>query len=202
MPLAIPAETTYSDEERRWLQNEPAGIFPTDQTGFYGQARKVFADYLQVNFRDMLDRWWNNLDPSTCSTEDLANWEVQLGIPVNLLKSDAARIAFIGSRRTKGAFTRTRRRLIVEAFIIATFGGAPSLTPDGLSLTGDGITLLSDATSVDGTYEIVEDIPGFSYDVRILESVGVDEAGLYRELYRITPSPIDDNFSISIVDTL
>jgi hypothetical protein len=50
------------------------------------------------------------------------------------------------------------------------------------------------------TYTIVENIAGYSYDVRILNSITVDQVALIRELTRITPAGI--SFTITPVATI
>jgi hypothetical protein len=57
-----------------------------------------------------------------------------------------------------------------------TFGVA--LTPDGIPLSGSP------------QWNVLERASAFSYDVRILNGLAVDVAGLLRELERITPAPI------------
>lgn len=185
----IPAETTYSDTELNWIGNEPANVFPGDQSSFWGQARKVFADYLQENVFDRLDQWYRDLNPATCSVEELHNWEILLGIPVDETKATTLRRAFIQSRLQRGPFTRARRDALIEFFIVATFGPAIEFSPSGVPFTADGIPFYSGEYDLTGTYRVVEDIPNFSYDVRILNTITPD-AGLERELARITPAGI------------
>jgi hypothetical protein len=188
--IAIPAEGTYSDIERDWIDNEPPGLFPGDQNGYYGQVRKVFADYLQV-LADMLTTWYSNLDPATVNLDDMPEWENELGIPLNAAnRSLPQRQAFAMSRLQRGSFTRTRRRLLVEAFITATFGVPISFTAGGVPFDGTGIPFFAEDIGLAGTYNIVENIPAFSYDVRILNTFDIDQAGLQRELERITPAGI------------
>jgi len=202
MSVTLPPEGQYTEAELRWIEDEPAGLLPSDQTSLWGQARKVFADYIQGNLLDELTRIVANMDPSTCDEDGIENWEIELGIPVDKSKSLAARRAFVQARRQKGAFTRTRRRLIVESFILATQGDPITFGTFGVPFTDDGIPFYAGEFDLDGTYEIIEDVPNFTYDVRILNTIAVDEAGLHRELYRVTPAPIDDNFSITFVSSL
>jgi hypothetical protein len=188
--LAIPPETAYTDIERDLIDNEPPGLFPGDQISVWGQVRKVFADYMQYNLADVLNEWYMNLDPRTVGIGDVPEWEYMLDTPENSALSVERRRSFLASRREQGAFTRSRRRRLVESFITATFGPATDFTPDGLPFDASGITLYSGITSLAGTYNIVENVPNFSYDVRILNTITIDTAGLTRELKRITPSGI------------
>jgi len=191
--VTIPAEGTYGDIEHDLIENEPPGLFPSDQRSAWGQMRKVFANYLQV-LADQLTAWYVNLDPSTVDINDIPEWEEMLAVPQSVTGSTLlVRRNFVMSRRQRGAFTRTRRRLIVESFILATFGEAPSFTPDGLTLDAGGISLFSGETSLIGTYTIPESIETFSYSVRIKNTITVDDVGLARELGRITPSGISFN---------
>lgn len=199
--LAIPDEGTYGEIERDLIDNEPPGLFPGDQNSYWGQVRKVFADYLQV-LADKTEQWYANLDPSTVDENDIHNWENMLGVPTNPGTGATLqqRRTFIQFRLGKGPFTRTRRQLIVEMFIAATFGEALSLTSNGLSLTAGGLSFSSGSTDFTGTYVIVEDIPNFSYQVRILDTIAPDMLGLTRELERITPAGID--FEVVLVPVL
>lgn len=202
MPVTLPVEGAYSDVEQRWIATEPGGLLPQGQDSLWGQARKVFCDYMQTNLFDKLVTYWNNMNPATCSDDDIPNWEIMLGIPVNESKSIDARRAFIQIRAQRGAFTRTRRRAVVELFILATEGTPITFTPSGVPFTADGIPFFAGDFDVSTAYEIVEDIPNFTYDVRILNTIDVDLAGLQRELFRITPSPIDENFTVTQVASL
>ena len=196
--LSYPSVTSYSDTELRWIESEPSGLLPTDQDSFWGQQRKVFCDYMQTEMFDKLEAYYANMSPLTCDEDDIANWEIMLGIPVDTAKSLAYRRAFVQIRRYRGAFTRTFRKQVVELFINAA-NGIPILffTPGGLPFS-DSVPLLFGSGTFDTStaYAIVEDIPNFTYAVKIRDDVGVDEVGLRRELKRITPAPIDDNFTI------
>lgn len=196
--LAIPIEGSYGDLEHDLIENEPPVLFPIGQDSLWGQMRKIRADYLQ-DVVDQLSTWYDNLDPETCDDVDIASWEALYSIPIDTTKALLARQNFVISRRTRGAFTRTRRRLIVEAFIAATFGQAIQFSSLGVPFVDDGIPFFSGIFDFDGVYNIVEDIPAFTYDVRILTGTDVDEVGLARELARITPAGI--TFTITDTDT-
>lgn len=191
---ALPAEGAYTDAEHNWIDNEPPGLLPGDQSSYWGQMRKVFTDQIQTVI-DLFTEFYTDLDPSTVDADDIGNWEAELAIPSDTTKSLATRQAFVITHLAKGAFTRTRRVQIVEAFIMATFGQTMEFTLAGIPFDAGGIPFFGDITSLAGTYRIVEDIPSFSYDVRILDTITVD--GLDRELAHFTPAGI--SFTISYV---
>jgi hypothetical protein len=197
--LELSPETQITDIESHLIDAEPGGLFPIGQDSIFGQMRRVRADAIQV-LADQLRQWYLNLDPATVDNIDMAMWEQLLGIPTSNVRAIEARRAFIVSRRIRGPFTRTRRRVIVEAFILATFGAAPRFSDDGIPLTSAGLPLYADITSLAGSYLIVENIPGFTYTVYIKNPITVDATGLTRELARITPEPI--TFTISNVNQL
>jgi hypothetical protein len=198
MTPTLPVEGTYSQEELNWIDWEPSGRFPADQASFWGQMRKVFADYIQVQGYDRIDDWYKALDSRQVGDDEIHNWEIMLGIPVDPSKSIRERRTLIAARSRRGAFTRSWRRDVVESFILATFGDPIIFTPGGVPFTSDGIPFYAGTFDIAGTYNIVEDIPGYAYTVRILDSITVS-TGMLRELQRITPSPIDDNITIEAV---
>lgn len=198
--VTIPPETSYSDIERDFIDNEPPGLLPGDQSSVWGQVRKVFADYLQV-LADQLSLWYTNLDPGTSDETDMRNWENELGIPVEAAgASIEQRRAFALARMARGPFTRSRRAAVIEFFILATFGDPLIFNSFGLALEPGGLPLFNETVDVTGTYEVIEDIPDFSYDVHILAGLGLDFPGLTRELDRITPAGI--SFTITEVPTI
>lgn len=190
----LPAEVPYSNIELDLIDNEPPGLFPVGQDSYWGQVRKVFADYLQHQIMDLLDAWYNNLDPRTCDANDIAMWESMLGLSSNTSLPLDDRRAAVQARMTYGAFTRTARQDVVETFLTATFGPATEFTPTGIPFDAAGISMYSGVTSLAGLYSISEDITNFAYTVTIDNSVNVDTSALTRALQRITPAGI--NFSI------
>jgi hypothetical protein len=200
-PVVPGVEEPYGDIELDLIDNEPPGLFPADQLSVWGQVRKTWADYMQVNLSNPLDQWYLNLDPRTTSIDDMPEWEYELGIPASPAVAEARRRAFILMRLEKGPFTKARRRRVVEAFIEQTFGQATDFTLDGVPIGSPGITLYSGLTSLEGTYRIYEDVPNYCYYVNVLNSIPVD--GLTRELRRITPAGITftvDNTSAQILN--
>jgi hypothetical protein len=188
--LIISPEGVYTDIEHDFIENEPPGLFPGGQDSTWGQIRSVYAAYLQV-LADMMTKWYGNLDPSTVTTDDLPEWEYMLNLPQsNTTLSDTARRNNVVARFEVGPFTRTRRAQIVESFITQTFGQAIMFKPEGIPFVSAGIPFYSGTTSLVGTYKIIENIPAFSYQVRIKNTITVDLAGLTRELARITPAGI------------
>lgn len=196
-PPTLPAEVPLTDIERDLIDNEPPGVFPENQDSYWGQFRKVIADWMQANGVDLFTRWYNNLDPRIVDENDIDEWEHMTGTPAApagfTIEQRRPRVQL---RLYRGPFTRAQRAKIVESFIIATFGPALSFGTEGITL-GSGVSLFSGATSLAGTYNIVEDVGNFSYDVRILDTIVVDEVGLRRELDRITPG----HFSYTITYT-
>lgn len=187
----IPVEGTYGDVERNFIENSPEGMWPDNQDSNFGQIRKVLCDELQL----MVDKLTILADELFIETatgaETLMLWERLLGVPIEPTgKSDAERRSILAPRLVYGPFTRTRRREIVEGFIISTFGESAALTTSGLELTAAGVPLFSGVFSLTGTYNIVENVSNFTYDVRILNTITIDEDGLRRELDRITPAGI------------
>ena len=188
--LIISPEGVYTDIEHDFIENEPPGLFPGGQDSTWGQIRATYAAELQA-IADTLTKWYGNLDPATVSSDDIPEWEYMLHLPQsNMALSDAARRNNIVARYGVGPFTRTRRREIVESFITATFGAPIIFDPTGVPFVSAGIPFYSGSTSLIGTYNIVENIPAFSYQVRILNTIAVDTVGLTRELARITPAGI------------
>lgn len=154
----IPPEGLYGDIEHDFIENEPPGLFPTDQNSYWGQARKVFTDHLQV-LADKFSQWYLNLDPATTNVDDMPEWEYMLGIPDGTGKITEARRSFIQARLERGPFTRARRRKIVESFISATFGEAITFDAFGVPFTAGGIPFFSGADSLVGAYVILDNSP-------------------------------------------
>lgn len=201
--LTLPAEGTYSDIERDLIENEPPGLFPENQDSVWGQMRKVNGDYLQVNFADRLAVWYQNLDPSAVDVGDLPEWEYMLDVPDSTGHTDAARRAFLVSRREQGPFTYQRRNRLIETFIAATFGVSLGFDAGGLVLDAGGLILLADVLPLSSSYRVYEDIQGWTYELWIVNTITPDTPGLTRELNRITPSGIVmtfDNTHANILD--
>jgi hypothetical protein len=190
----LPPEAPLTDLERDFFENEPPGLFPQNQDSYWGQVRRVLSDKLQ-EIADMFAVYYLNQSANTVNEDDATEWEEMLGIPAASGRTLDQRRAFWLSRLTYGAFTRTRRNKIIEFFITATFGQPVVFTPDGVPIPAGGISLFGETVGLSGTYNVIEDIPNFSYEVRIRDDIDLDFAGLERELWRITPA----HLSLTIV---
>lgn len=184
----LPVEIAPSDAEFDFMELSPAGLFPENQNSNFGFAiRKLWCDRIQ-ELADQQTTMFNEKFAAT-ATQFLDDHERQYGLPIAPTSlSIAQRRQQVGNRIRIGAFTHTRRKLIVESFITATFGNPIQLTPAGVPLSAGGIPLYGEGGDVSTLYRIVEDIENFHYDVRIKNTVTPDDAGLHRELDRITPS--------------
>jgi hypothetical protein len=197
--LLLPLEELLLPLELDLRRNEPPGLFPDNQDSVWGQLRFVIGNQLQF-ISDLLELVWQNMSPTTAAEDALPLWEAMLDMPVPPAGTPAsARTAGILARLEQGPFTRTRRRRIVERFIEATFGAATVLTLDGIPITPAGITLYSGEFDFTGLYNIVENVEAFTYDIRILNTMVVNTAGLTRELDRITPAGI--SFTVTYTPT-
>jgi hypothetical protein len=192
----LPAEVQFSDQELNFMDESPPGLFPENQNSNFGfLIRKIFSDQLKL-VAGQQDTLYKERFVST-STEFLDVWEHDVGLPVNPAgKTIDQRRAEVINRLTKGPFTRPRRAALIEKYVTATFGVVPQLSVVGLSI-GSGIVLHSGVNSLTGTYNIVENITDFSYQVRIRQDITVDTTSMLRELTRLTPSGI--NFTIVAV---
>lgn len=188
--LTISPEGTYTDIERDFIENEPPGLLPGGQDSVWGQVRSTYAAYLQA-IADTMTKWYGNLDPATVTTDDLPEWEYMLNLPQsNTALTDTARRNNVIARFGIGPFTHARREAIVQAFIAQTFGAAITFDPTGVPFVSAGTPFFSGVTNLYNTYYIIENIPGFSYEVRYLNTITLDSVGLLRELQRITPAGI------------
>lgn len=183
----LPVEGVYTDIELLMISEEPGGLFPENQNSNYGTLRKILSEPLQDAI-DTLVMLLNELFISTAN-DFLGKWENELGLPDGSSLSVDARRARLSSRMTLGAFTRTRRKNIVESYIQATFGTPAQFSPGGLSLLG-GIELHSESGDVTSMYTITEDVENFSYNVNIVPTVDPDIANLTRDLEWLTPAHI------------
>lgn len=196
-PVELPGEV-----EESWIALEPHWMFLLDQRGsLWAKMRGIFSDYLQ-QMPDALNRWWLGMDMAHIVVDgdddsDLRHWEEMLGIPVNPVWTPELRRTLLQIRWFKGPFTRTRRNQIIELFL-AAFAATSSDMPIEFGLSGmpfdvGGTAFGVEASALTGTYNVIEDIPDFSYEVRILDTYytnGFDDTDLARELDRITPAPI------------
>lgn len=183
---------TYTDAELVFIEESPPGLFPDNQDSNFGLVRQILTNDVQTLI-DQLDEIYNERFVDT-STDYLDEWEFQMGLPQNVSgASTSTRRQLILSRLVKGPFTRTRRQDTVEKYLEATFGAAIKLVPSGTPI-GSGLTLYAGTADVKTLYRVVQDVPSFSYEVRILDSATPDIVALTRELTRITPAGI--SFSV------
>lgn len=175
-----------SETEYRMQAALPAGLLIDDDNSIWAVLRGVVGEWLEDRRQD-LEQLWLEMNINTASLY-LGAWEEQMGLPPNVSTDIIKRRASVKARFKKGPFTRTRRKEIVEDYLLATLGPAVELTPDGVPLTAGGVPLYSGASSVTSLYSIVENIPAFSYTVHIDPSAAIDFAALTRDLARITPS--------------
>jgi hypothetical protein len=196
----LPVEGEFSDAEIAFIEDSPPGLFPENQDSNFGYIiRKGFTDEIQI-LSTQQQTIYNERFVATSQTY-LSMWELEVGLPVaptNL--TIPQRRNTILSHLRKGPFTRSRRAATVENFITATFGESASFGTGGIVLVSAGVPLYSGLTSLTNTYQVVENIAGYSYDVRILNSITVDQVALIRELTRITPAGI--SFTITPVATI
>lgn len=183
----LPAEGVPTDMEQVFISEQPANLFPVNQNSNFGTLRKIVTDELQAAIDNLL--FLSDETFIKTSTEYLGLWETEMGLPKNLLgMSTALRRTFLLNRRSIAPFTRTRRRLLVELFIIETFGSVVQFTVDGIPLDAGGIPLFDDPGDVSALYSITENITNFSYQVWVDSGQDIDQNGLERELGWITPS--------------
>lgn len=189
----LPVEVPYTDIERDMIENEPPGMFPEDQNSYWGQVRKLFADYLQANALDLFTAWYNNLDPRNVDANDISEWEDRVGVPGDRSAITlAARRGFVQNRLRMGAFSRSLVNDIIETFLNAVLivaSGSTTFGSGGILLGSGGATLFSGVTGDPKTmYRVYFDYMNRVYYVRILNTLGEDLSGLTRELQRITPA--------------
>jgi hypothetical protein len=186
LPLPVP----FTEAEKNLADEEPPSLFPDNQNSNWGFLRKIFADKIQ-EISDQIGTLYQERFPLS-SQLYLDKWEYEVGLPSpSSSLSTAQRRQAIVSRLNTGLFTRTRRKLIVENYLAATYGDAIQLTPSGVALVPAGVPIYSGLTAGVGTlYTITEDIPNFHYTVTINPAVTPDLVNMTRELERITPSGI------------
>lgn len=192
----LPAEIPLTKAERSYANDQPV-IFPENQDSNWGLKRKIFSDQIQALI-DQQTRIWIERFVSRAEVF-LDEWEYMAGIPENPpnLTTDGRRQRILARIRT-GPFTDSRRRVIIEPYITATFGTSVELSPSGVSLVG-GIPLMADASGDPRQYyRIYEDVRNFKYYVFVRSDVTPDTASLVRDLDRITPAGIDMVFDNSL----
>ena len=193
----LPAEGAFSQAELIFLDESPPGLFPENQNSNFGYIiRKIFSDVAQdiANWQDIL---YNEHFVST-STRFLDQWEIEVGLPPNPpdISIELQRAAVL-SRLQRGPFTRPRRDAIIAQYVETTFGNPIQLVPQGVVIPSTGIPIYGESGDVSSLFDVIENIPGFSYTVWIASTNTPNLTSLTRELKRITPAGI--SFSITNV---
>lgn len=194
---SLPAETTFTEAELVFLDESPPGLFPENQDSNFGFIfRKIFSDLSQdvANWQDVL---YNEHFVQT-SAQFLDQWEIEYGLPP---VGEGATVEFqranILARVQRGPFTRTRRDNIIRQFVETTFGTVIQLVPQGVGIDLGGIPIYGEPGDVDSLFDVIENIPEFSYVVWIASTNTPNLTALTRELKRITPAGI--SFTITSV---
>jgi hypothetical protein len=213
----LPAEGSYSDMERLFIDEQPKGLWPSNQNSNLGALRKVLTDEMQIVI-DKIGELYTELFINSAQGY-LGRWEKEMGLPDGSALADSMRRILIESRRARGLFTRHRRNALVQLFIAQSFGDPTLLLYEGVPLLPGGVTmyaeyvdfevgLVLDAGGVNlgaggvsmlgnMVFNIIENITGFSYDVRIIPSIAIDAASLARELAYYTPAGISFTVTFS-----
>lgn len=193
----LPPETTWTDAEFTYRDDEPRRLFPENQDSNWGLKRKNFSDVMD-DIHSKLLLIYTEMFPQT-STNFLDEWERLVGLPRNPAnKTLAARRALVLSRLQQGPFTRPRRLNIVRAYIEATFGEAIRLLPEGVALVADGVPIYND-TPLGEYVRIYEIVESFYYEIQILSTItGVDEIGMRAALEFVQYAGL--HFTIVYVD--
>lgn len=196
----LPAEQPPSRAEKFFIEVQPS-IFPPNQDSNWGLKRKIWTDQVE-ELIDQQDSIWRERFVAT-SLDFLDEWEHMVGIPINppSTTTEGRRQRILARLRT-GPFTDSRRTIIIEPYLAATFGVSVELTPSGVSLVG-GIPLMADAAGDPRQYyRIYEDVRNFAYTVYIRSDVTPDIPSLTRDLKRITPAGITVTINNSLLNIL
>jgi hypothetical protein len=184
----LPAEQPFSDLEKVFISESPPGLWPENQDSNFGALRRVLLDPLSNAIDVSNDLFAEAFVPS--SVGYLGRWESQYGLPQNPDAPVWFRRVLILNRMFKGPFTKTRRKLLVEAFIRQTFGDPIQLLPAGVPLVSEGVPLFGEMVDIGASYTIVEYVEYFYYSVSVDPAIDLDQIGLERELRWITPAGI------------
>lgn len=182
----LPSSQPFTEAELNFMDEEPPRLFPQNQNSNWGLLRRIFSNRMQ-QLIDQITTLYNEKFVAT-STVYLGNHEAQMGLPVAPSgMSIGARRQRVLSRIQIGPFTRGRRNAVIESFILATFGDPIQFTPDGVLFTSGGIPFFVEAGSLSTLYAVTESVTTFHYQVRIKNTITLDDPGLHRELDRVTP---------------
>jgi len=177
IPEVAISSALQQDADLDFIESSPPGLLPDNDDSYFGTViRKAWIDRI-AELIGQLDTIYDERFVST-STKFLDEWEIQQGVPVAPSGATITqRRTVVLSRVRKGPLTRTRRKDVVESFILA-----------------------AGETTAFGKYSITEGISTFTYTVEILNTVSVDTVALERELTRITPAHL--SFSVILVASL
>jgi hypothetical protein len=191
----LPPEGSFTEAEKIFMDESPPGLFPENQDSNFGFIiRKLFSDFIQDQVNWVTTLWSERFIES--SELFLDQWEIDYGLPVSTALIEQRRAAIL-SRVQRGPFTRPRRDDIIRRYVETTFGTPISLTLDGVELVSAGVPIYGESGDVEALFDVIENIPGFSYVVWIASTNTPDLVALTRELKRITPAGI--SFTITSV---
>lgn len=189
-PTLLP-EVAYSDVEREFVDLSPPGLWPENQDSNIGQFRKVSSDMMQFLVDDISRIARETFIES--SVDFLSLWEEMLGLPVSEADTATVRRLALAARRKRGAFTKARRRAVIQEHMAAVLGGAAAaFGPTGIPFGAGGFPLRSGVTAdIETLYRVYDDPSSFSYQLWIVSTVTPDIPSLDKELERITPGGMD-----------
>lgn len=154
----LPAEVSFTDPERDFIDDSPEQLFPENQNSNLGLLRKTWTDFIAEIITDQ-NTIYNERFVDT-SQQFLDQWELEVGLPANPTSASIPqRREVIGLRIVRGPFTRTRRRTTVERYIAATFGPPIELTAAGVVLSAGGVPLYAEQAPIGSAYVIWENQP-------------------------------------------
>lgn len=197
----IPAEGSYSESEKRFIETSPPGLWPENQNSIFGQIRKVLTDEFQARRDEIQMLSQERFIPT--SSQYLSLWEEVFGVAIAPTgKTNAQRQAILRACLQYGRFTRAQRNAIIEALLGPTVGvGDPAaFGPSGIPIL-TGIPLYGSPGSVTEKYRVYESQDDFTYQVWIDSGNVPDVDALTRELKRVTPAGISFTIDTSHAGT-
>jgi hypothetical protein len=212
----LPPEGRFTDIENFIIAESPPWLWPTNQNSNFGILRHVLSLVKQDSV-DTLSVMWSEMFLNT-AVDFLGRWERELGLPEAPAGWSISKRRWVAKGRAqRRPFTIQRRADIVWYFIAETLGNPIELRDNGVPLTDDGLELRNETLldpfgfnvgvplfitgiptsswvngiplSGQSIFTIIENVPNFSYEVRILNTYALDPA-LERELQWITPAGI------------
>jgi len=194
----LPVEGAFTEAELVFLDESPPGLFPENQDSNFGYIIRMIFSNVAQDVANIQDTLYNEHFVETAVTS-LPQWEVEVGLPP--IDQTTASLEFqranVLARLQRGPFTRMRRDNIIRQFVRTTFGNPIQLTPPGVAIELGGIPIYGEAGDIEALFDVIENIPGYSYVVWIASTNTPDLNSLTRELKRITPAGI--SFTITNV---